>query len=190
MRIFIAIELPQEIKVALGRLQQELKKAGADVKWVETENIHLTLKFLGEVDEEKLENIKQALEEVASGNQQFKIRLASCGAFPKIISPRVIWVGIDQGDKETKMIASGLEEKLAALGFAKEERPFSSHITIARTRSGLNRLKLVQELEKAQSHFGGKNLEFTAGKLTLFKSTLKPTGPVYQALHEANLKTT
>lgn len=189
MRTFIAIELPKEIKDALARLQAKLKTTGADVKWVEPQNIHLTLKFLGERDDKKVEKITRALEEVAHQKSPFTIRISSLGAFPNINSPRVIWVGIDKGDNESKEIAGGLEEKIARLGIPKEERPFSSHITVGRTRSSLNREKLVQELEKSADYFGEKKLEFIAGKITLFKSTLTPKGPVYEALKEASLKT-
>jgi len=189
MRTFIAIELPQKIIGTLSALQNQLKNTQADVKWVAPENIHLTLKFLGEVDEKKIEKIIQALEETAKDNQPFSIRLCALGAFPKINFPRVIWVGIDAGDEETKNIAFVLEEKLQKLGIPKEKRPFSSHITIGRVRSGINREKLVKELDILQGKgLLQENLEFLATKITLFKSTLTPKGPVYEILKEASLK--
>jgi 2'-5' RNA ligase len=190
MRTFIAIELPQEIKTALSRLQDQLKTTAADVKWVQPQNIHLTLKFLGERDDKKIEKIMQILEETAKDKNCFQIRIWSLGAFPKINFPRVIWVGIDQGDNETKEIAKDLEERIAKIGIPKEDRPFSSHITIGRTRSTLNREKLVEGLNKLADYFVENKLEFTAVKITLFKSTLTPQGPIYEVLKEANLKTT
>ncbi len=189
MRTFIAIELPQEIKGSLSRLQGELKATGADVKWVAPQNIHLTLKFLGEVDDKKLEKIKEAIDGLAKETSKFQVCITTLGAFPKIDSPRVIWMGIEAGDKETKEIAAVLEERLAEISIPKEDRPFSSHITIGRTRSALNRQKLVEEL-KNKTGLGGEKLEFYAGKITLFKSTLTPKGPIYETLKEANLKTT
>jgi 2'-5' RNA ligase len=188
MRTFIAIELPKEIKDSLASLQAQLKTSGADVKWVEPQNIHLTLKFLGEVDEKKLEKIVNILEEVAKNKNPFFLSISSIGAFPKLDYPRVIWLGIDEGDKESKEIAKELEEKIAKTGIPKEDRPFSSHITIGRTKSALNREKLVQNLKTLAGNFGKRNLACRVTKLILFKSTLTPKGPLYEALKEANLK--
>lgn len=188
MRTFIAIELPQEIKDSLSNLQGQLKASGADAKWVEPQNIHLTLKFLGERDVKLIEKIIQILEGVAEEKKSFQIRISSLGAFPKPNAPRVIWVGVDKGDSETKEIAKELEEKIAKIGIPKENRPFSSHITIGRIRSALNRERLVQDLNNLQHKFGQETLEFLVTKITLFKSTLTPKGPIYEVLKEANLK--
>jgi len=189
MRTFIAIELPSEIKDSLSRLQEELKASNADVKWVEPNNIHLTLKFLGEIDDKKIEKITKIIDDTAREKNKFQMHISSLGTFPKIDFPRVIWVGVDTGDKETKGIADELEEKIAKIGIPKEDRPFSSHITIGRTRSSLNREKLVQDL-KNKAELGGEKLEFYVTKITLFKSTLTPHGPIYEVLKETNLKTT
>ncbi len=185
MRAFIAIELPQEIRETLGRLQQKLKAAGADVKWVEPKNIHLTLKFLGEIDEQNLDRINSALEEICRTRKLFVITLSSLGAFPNTISPRVIWVGISQGDSEVKEIAQAVEVHLETIGFPKENREFSSHITIGRTRSSKNR----QDLAKTISELSLKPLkdQFLVTKITLFKSTLTPHGPIYEILQEFQL---
>ncbi len=185
MRAFIAIELPQEIKDALASLQERLKISGADVKWVEPKNIHLTLKFLGEVDETKLIEITGILDDVAAAHRIFQARVASTGAFPKPAFPRVIWAGITLGDNETREIYEDLEERLSFAGIPKEDRPFSSHITIGRVRSSLNKDRLAQDLKTAGT-LEGKN--FKVLRLTLFKSTLTPKGPAYEALKEANLK--
>lgn len=187
MRTFIAIELPQEIKSALSRLQEELKACGADVKWVEPENIHLTLKFLGEVDDKKLEKIVGAMDEAAAENTGFQAGISSLGGFPKIDYLRVIWVGIDKGAKETEQIAKGLEEKIAKIGIPKEARPFSSHITIGRTRSPVNRDKLIQSL-KDKADLEDEKMDFPVTKIALFKSTLTPKGPLYETLKEISLK--
>ena len=188
MRTFIAIELPSEIKDSLSRLQEELKTSGADVKWVTPENIHLTLKFLGEIDDKKIDKIIKIIDDTAKEKNKFQIRISSLGAFPKVDFPRVIWVGVDTGDKETKEIAEGLEEKIAKIGIPKEDRPFSSHITIGRTKSSLNREGLVQDL-KDKAELGGGKLNFYVTKITLFKSTLTPKGPIYEVLKATNLKT-
>jgi 2'-5' RNA ligase len=188
MRAFIAIELPQEIRSTLTSLQNELKKSGADVKWVETGNIHLTLKFLGDRDDKKIEKIAEVLQETAQNNHPFPASIGTLGAFPSIKSPRVIWVGVNLGQDQICRIAEDLETKIAQLGIPKEDRAFSAHITIGRTRSALNLGILSQALDKEREFFGGKVLEFKISKLTLFKSTLTPKGSIYEVQDEANFK--
>ena len=190
MRSFIAIELPKEIKDTLAQIQETLKKQGADVKWVEPKNIHLTIKFLGEIDEQKLAKVISIMEEAVKDKNTFSLRIWSLGAFPKLDYPKVIWVGLKQGDRETKIIAEGLEEKITKLGIPKEKRSFSSHITLGRVKSNLNRLNLVTVLKNLEGSLEKENLEFVATKITLFKSTLTPQGPIYDALKEINLKAT
>ncbi|MDD5653088.1 MAG: RNA 2',3'-cyclic phosphodiesterase [Candidatus Omnitrophica bacterium] len=186
MRTFIAIELPKEIKLELAKLQEYLKQSGADVKWVAPENIHLTLKFLGERDDKKIKEIELIAEEIAKNHAGFEISLSSLGTFPGTNYPRVVWIGITQGAEQTEKIAAELEERIAKIGIPKEERGFSAHITIGRVKSNLNKEKLIQELSSTQL-MAGKNLKFKAGQITLFKSTLTPRGPIYEILKTANL---
>jgi RNA 2',3'-cyclic 3'-phosphodiesterase len=189
MRTFIAIELPPQVKNKLSELQTRLAKSNADVKWVKPENIHLTLKFLGEIDEDKSVKIAGIIQNIISSLKQFTIQLSSLGAFPKVEFPRVIWVAINKGDKEVKMIAKELEDNLDKLGDSKEERPFSTHITIGRVRSPLNKDKLIKALKESENYLAGDNIEFCAAKITLFKSTLGQTGPTYEVLKEVNITT-
>lgn len=188
MRTFIAIELPKEIKDFLSRIQERLRASGADVKWVQPENIHLTLKFLGEIDGEKLEKIIRILEDACGQKTSFPMRMAGVGAFPKIKIPRIIWVGVDKGGSEAEEIAGVLEEEITKLGIPAEEKKFSAHITVGRSRSGLNRQKLIQEIENLKDNFERGTCEFRVLKISLFKSTLTPKGPIYEVLKESNLK--
>jgi 2'-5' RNA ligase len=190
MRTFIAIELPEPIKNSLAKLIDKLKQTGADVKWVAPQNIHLTLKFLGERDDKKVDRISEILDEVARNHRAFPIQINALGAFPNMNSPRVIWVGIDQGDVETKNIFKDLEDLICKVGIPKEDRAFSSHITIGRTKSAKGLAELTQEITSLNDSIGRENLNFTAGSITLFKSTLTPKGPIYEALKIANLTTT
>ena len=190
MRTFIAIELPQDIKDRLSNLQVLLKKSEADVKWVEPQNIHLTLKFLGEIDEVKSVKITGIIEEIAQKEKQFRINLSSCGAFPKIEFPRVIWIAVNKGDREVKVLAEKLEEGIEKLGIPREERAFSSHITIGRVKSPVNKDKLLRALKETENYFEGENTEFDVTKITLFKSTLGSSGPAYEPLKVINLTTT
>lgn len=194
MRAFIAIELPAEIKELLSKIQNRIMRAEADVKWVLPKNIHLTLKFLGEIDGQQQENISKVLREITCQNEPFATAITSLGAFPKLEHPRVIWVGLDGTDEPIKRIANTLEGALEKLNFPKEERAFSSHITLGRVRSGKNRNSLVKAMTEEQKMLiplkGQKELRFPVRKITLFKSTLSPRGPVYEAVCESDLKTT
>ena len=135
VRTFIAIKLTPEIISNIGRVQEELKRTDAQVKWVEPDNIHLTLKFLGHVTPEELEKVKITTKETLGPFAPFEMGVASLGAFPKIKYPRVIWVGIDRGRGELKRIAFSIEENLSKIGFAKEKRTFSHHLTLGRVKS-------------------------------------------------------
>jgi len=188
MRVFIAIELSPDLRKRLASLEEQLKSSEADVKWVEPKNIHLTLKFLGEIDERRLGEVAKIIQETAGKNKRFLIRLAFPGAFPNLNFPRVIWIGIDKGDLETKEIAKILEEEITKVGIPQESRPFSSHITLGRVRSGKNCEKLVKNLANLASKPLEDSPEFLVTKITLFKSTLSAGGPIYEALQETHFQ--
>jgi len=185
IRAFIAIELNKETQSYLSNIQSELKETGADVKWVKSENIHLTLKFLGNIDVSKINQIKEILTKISRENTEFTVELSDIGAFPKKEHPRVIWIAIEKNQDKVIKIVADLEERLMELGIAKEDRPFRAHLTLGRVKSNLNRLKLVEKLKNiniSQRH------SLIVNKLTLFKSTLTPGGPIYEILCESNLK--
>jgi len=186
MRTFIAITLPEEIKEKLKILQDKLKEAKADVSWVKPENIHITLKFLGEIDAQALEKISCVIKEVAKDKICFRARLSGLGAFPNTASPRVIWAGISEEDK-FKEIAAVLEEKLSQIGIPKENRNFSCHATIGRVRSNSQLYQLGKALTGFKECFEKETLEFEVGKITLFKSSLESSGPIYEILKEEAL---
>lgn len=183
MRTFIAIELSDEIKDALAQIQSHLKYAGTDVKWVEKDNIHLTLKFLGEIDENKCEKVKTALDEIAKSVKPFEISLKDIGVFPKIEFPRVIWVGLDKGVKESTELAAKTDDALSKIGFDKEARPFAAHLTIGRVRSPKNKATLASKLTTYALTLTTKLLLIQS--VILFQSKLTPTGSIYTKLHEA-----
>ncbi len=185
IRAFIAIELNNETQNSLAKIQSELKASGADVKWVEPKNIHLTLKFLGDIDTDLIAKIKNILEDLAKNHQRFSSVINELGAFPNTRSPRVIWVGMQEGKENASSIARELENNLFELGIPKEERDFLPHITLGRVKSPINRLKLTELLDKNKNI---PTINFTMEKMTLFKSTLTPRGPIYEAIAEVNLK--
>jgi RNA 2',3'-cyclic 3'-phosphodiesterase len=185
IRAFIAIELDKPVQEALSQIQGQLKKSQADVKWVAPQNIHLTLKFLGDVLSDKREDLRQILPEVLSNISGFELEINQLGAFPKIQRPRVVWVGITKNADKVKEIATLLEEKLQTLGLEREDREFSAHITLGRVRSPKNLNHLGQAMENCKIL---KPLKQAVKNVTLFQSTLTPQGPIYTPLLLVPLK--
>jgi 2'-5' RNA ligase len=186
MRTFIAIEISEDIARILAQIESHLKYAGADVKWVKPEIIHLTLKFLGEISEKKCEGVKLVLDDIAGSTKPFELSIKDVGAFPKIEHPKVIWVGLDNGAKGSKDLAYRIDETLSKIGFAKEERPFSPHLTIGRVRSSANRDKLTEKMSSASANFQLSAVpSHKVTSVILFQSTLTPQGSIYTKLHES-----
>jgi RNA 2',3'-cyclic 3'-phosphodiesterase len=184
-RSFIAIALNEQIHKELEQLQNKLKTSNADVKWVAPENIHITLKFLGNITDKQIEQVKDSIKEIASNLKQYNIHFATIGGFPTITSPRVVWVGMDEGVDETSDIYDAIEEQLTKIGFNKEKRPFSPHLTLGRVRSPNNRQRLTEIMEREKGF--SSSLRLLVREVILFKSTLTPKGPVYDAIFKASL---
>jgi 2'-5' RNA ligase len=187
MRLFIAVNIPDEIKEKISAFQQELRKLDCDIKWVNVENLHLTLKFIGEASPEKVDDIESSMKESVSDLKPFRVDFYGAGVFPDIHRPRVVWVGITEGADSLKGIASKLETLLEAVGIKKEEREFSAHATVGRVRSSRNTIALVKKLiefEKAgPSGFGS----FVVDKICLMQSILHPQGPEYKCLRSVTV---
>ncbi|MBL7156718.1 MAG: RNA 2',3'-cyclic phosphodiesterase [Candidatus Omnitrophica bacterium] len=183
MRTFIALELSDEIKEEFSRLEEKLKTAEADVKWVKPHNIHLTLKFLGDVEESKIGQIKNVLDGISAQNNSFEISLFKLGAFPNLNQLRVLWVGLEKGFSEAEKIANSIEDNLEKIGFPKEKRPFSAHFTLGRVKSGKNK----NQLKELISSLEVRPKSCVIKHITLFQSTLTPKGPIYASLHRAKL---
>lgn len=186
LRLFVAVELPPGVRAALAGLQRELRpRCGPGVRWVDAEGIHLTLKFLGNIEERQVPPLKAALGEVASEESPFTLCLTEFGAFPTPRSPRVLWVGVGGvGGEEEKLarLQRAMEERVSPLGFPREERPFSPHLTLGRVRaeaSPLERRLLGESLAKASSE---EAPSFLVDTLSLMQSTLTPQGARYHAL--------
>jgi len=138
VRCFVAIELSDELKREIAARTEALRKSGADAKWVRAGNLHLTLKFLGGVPEDKLPEIEAALTKAVSGHAGFTMKLKDVGVFPDRKRPRVVWVGIEDSDA-LAAVQKGVEAAMADVGFKPEDRPFSPHLTIGRLKSPMVR---------------------------------------------------
>lgn len=190
MRAFIAIELPTGIKDALSKIQGRLKTEGAKVIWVKPQNLHLTLKFLGEISPEQLNEIKQIITEITKTASRFKIKLETIGVFPNLQSARIIWIGADQPPLELKQLAQQLETRLTDSGIPQEQRDSRTHITIGRIKTHLVLSDLKKALDKVEKDNAGTSWEFDCKEITLFESTLGSGGPTYTTLDQFNLKIT
>ena len=177
LRLFLAVDLPAPAKDICRHLVGRLKEAGADVKWVERDNFHITLKFLGDVPEGRVAEVTGACEAVCLGRPGFPFSLDGLGAFPSMSAPRILWVGAAATGAPFKELARGLETALGRLGFKKEERPFHPHVTIGRVRSPRNRVALLEALQKEKNALTLPGLR--ARGVTLFESALSPHGAVY-----------
>ena len=180
IRSFIAFDI--ESDTVLNRLaaaQRQLIQTGADLKPVEPKNIHITVRFLGNITPATAEKVFEEMKQVQF--TPFTAQIKGLGAFPNPRYPRVAWAGITEGADQLKSIFSQLEPKLRGLGFTPDTRGFSPHLTIARVRSGRNKQQLAEFLTKnANYQFGAVE----ARCLRLKKSTLTPRGPIYSTLNE------
>ncbi len=180
LRCFIAIEIPGPLKRSIGEMMEDLRKSGADVKWVPEENIHITLKFLGGTEETLVKTIRDSLSQKLSPYSSFYITISGMGCFPDERRPRIVWVGIrDAG--EVGEIQKGIEAEMKNLGFPPEGRNYSPHLTIGRVRSQKRIPEMMGRLGAYRSASFG-DMEVRA--VTLMQSELKPSGAEYRPLAE------
>ncbi len=179
LRSFLAAELPRPILSQIGEIQQRLRRSRADVHWVKVEQIHLTVKFLGNIEEERAAGISSIMEEVATKRCAFTLSVKGLGAFPSIRNPRVIWLGLHGWEETLAPLQKEIEEKLAVMGFEPEGRPYQPHLTLGRVKSLKEKAELVDCMERDKDVDLGS---FLVDRIILFKSDLRPTGPIYTPL--------
>ncbi len=183
MRAFIAIDLEPQIKESLLSLVQELRATRADIRWVSGGGMHLTLKFLGPIDEGQVLRVKEVMKDVAGLHRAFPLRLEGTGAFPGEASPRVLWVGF-AAEPELLALQDDIETALEAEGFEREKRGFTPHLTLGRVKGPERVAKAMSELAKHRERSFGA---MTVHKVALFESLLGPEGAEYRIVFEAEL---
>ncbi|MDW8027103.1 MAG: RNA 2',3'-cyclic phosphodiesterase [Armatimonadota bacterium] len=185
VRSFIALELSDEVKRLLGELLQDLRRTKAAVKWVEVENLHLTLKFLGDVPEEQIGDIVAALKVVAQEILPFSFKVCGVGGFPNLSRPRVLWIGVEPSEN-LMVLQKMVEQSMERLGFAPEGRDYHPHITLGRVKgmAGMEKVKAIFA-ENANKSFG----IVSVNHMTLFRSDLSKEGPTYKPLAKLPFKT-
>ncbi len=179
-RGFIAIEIPAAPKIL--EFENEIKKSGADVKLVEPHNIHITLKFLGDTEEKQIDEIHKSIQNAVQHSTPFPITLKGTGVFPNENYLKVVWIGIiDNGI--ISGIARCIDEQLCNLGFQREKRGFSPHLTIGRVKTARNKHQLLQTIQSfRETEFSSENVR----SILLKKSDLTPNGPVYTTVREVS----
>jgi RNA 2',3'-cyclic 3'-phosphodiesterase len=189
IRSFIAIELPEEVKSALYRLQEKLKAAGnTPVRWVAPGSIHLTLKFLGDIDAGITGKITAAMGEAAGGVKPFNIEVSGLGVFPNPRRVQIVWVGLTGDLEKLGRLQKRIESGLIPLGFPAEARAFTPHLTLARVRDyagPAERQQLGQLIEITR--FDAKHT-ITVNAIRLIRSQLTREGPVYSRISTVELK--
>ena len=187
MRAFFAIDLSSEIKNSIGILIKELAFAGKGIKWVGQGNLHVTLKFLGEVEDGRLAEIFYAVNQAAGGSGSFKLKAGTLGFFPGPKRPKVLWAGITEGGGKVSEIYAAIEKRLFQCGFPKEEKEstFVPHITIGRIKTLSVENALIRSMEEKKGiPFGSME----ADRIVIMKSVLGKDGPQYSPVYEIYLK--
>jgi len=185
LRLFIAVELTGEIKDRIEGHINRLKRMGGNIRWVKREAMHITLKFLGNVDPSRIGDIERAMDRTASRVRSFSLDLKGCGRFPPDSPrPRVLWVGVEEPG-EINNLQEILEDELLREGFHKETRAFHPHVTMGRVKGTSALRKIVEEIKALKDEdFGRVKVE----RIVLFRSKLTPEGPIYTEIYASELK--
>jgi len=184
MRAFVAFELPGRIIDRTNELQRALMDQGLKMRWVKPQNLHLTLRFLGDIPEADVPRIGLAIKAAVEDESALELTIQGMGVFPGIKRPRVLWVGLGGQIERLRQLHRRLEDQLAQVGYTRDKRGFKAHLTIARAKSPVAPDLLLRAINDAGEF---TPLSFSARKMVLFKSDLRPQGAVYTRLAEAQL---
>ena len=184
-RIFVAFEISEELRSAGREIIRQLSEVADDVRWVKPENMHVTLKFLGEVEDRELHDVCRAVSGAVAGLSGFSLPCRSVGAFPNVKRPATLWMGLDDPHNELRHLHGRIEESTAAIGFAQEHRPYRGHITLGRIRSRREN----EPLSRMLTGLADRELaDLSVNELVVFSSELERGGPVYTAISRIPLK--
>jgi 2'-5' RNA ligase len=184
IRAFVALKLPADIIEHAAGLQAALKAKGLRLRWVKPQNIHLTLKFLGDIPAADAAMVGPAMQRASQGTPPLALFVQGMGVFPGIKRPRVLWIGLGGEVEALRQLNSRIEDELAGLGFARENRGFKAHLTLARFKEGVASRDLLQAFEALGNYTPEP---FAAKHLVLYKSDLRPQGALYTPLAEVLL---
>jgi 2'-5' RNA ligase len=177
MRCFVAVKVAEPVRKLILQVQEALRRADADVRWVGEEMLHLTMKFLGDLDDDRVAQLRQRLAEEAARWRPLTLTYAGIGTFPEHGEPRVVWAGATGDVERLTALAAAVERHAEAVGVGPERFPFKPHLTIGRVKSGRNVRRLRAAIEPQREVPLGKEV---VSEIVLFKSTLTPAGPIYE----------
>jgi 2'-5' RNA ligase len=184
IRSFIAISISSELRDEIERLLAVLKSIPGNIKWVNSDSVHLTLKFLGNISILQVEQINSILKESVNGITTFQLKTSGKGAFPSVKNPRVYWIGIEETENNNLiLIQKKIEEELIRIGFESEKRKFSPHLTIGRVRD----FKNIQQVNNVFINHDFPTIEFSVQNIFLMKSQLTPRGAIYSVQNSVKL---
>ncbi len=184
MRTFVAIELPASVRRHLGDVQQRLKAAGADVRWVAPDRMHLTLVFLGDVPATEITEVAAAVEQASAGVEPVALQAAGCGTFPPRGRPRVVWAGIADPTGALAALQKAVADAAAPFAEKVDRRAYHPHLTLGRVRGGKGLDRLADAVGELADVAGPG---FEADEVIVFRSDLGPGGPTYTRLAHADL---
>jgi RNA 2',3'-cyclic 3'-phosphodiesterase len=186
LRVFIAVDIGKELRARCVTLQETLSRAADDVKWVEAKSMHLTLLFLGEVDDRTLPDVCRAVALVAGRHEGFTLSIESVGCFPNPRRPRILWAGVGAGKEELVVLHDALEPPLLDLGcYRREERQYTPHMTLGRVQGEQTGDGLVTALARKADWQGGT---VEVRELLVMSSELMREGPVYSVIGRGKLR--
>jgi 2'-5' RNA ligase len=185
-RVFIAIELSDPVKKWLAAARTALEPAvpAGTVRWVDGQGIHLTLKFLGDIPARQIDEVRGAMDRAAADGKPFPVTVEGLGCFPNLNRPRVVWAGV-RAQAELGDLQSRLEIELEGVGFAREERAFSPHLTLGRVRDGIPDSRRAAIGAAVAAEKTGASVSMKAGGFSLFRSVLRPGGAEYTVIYSA-----
>lgn len=179
LRAFIAVNIPEPMVLFVKAIQDDLRANGVKAKWVRAENIHITLKFLGNVRTDAVASVRDALSTMSNCSEPATLYLKGMGVFPGIRKTRVIWAGIDGDTARLYHLQRQLEDELERIGFEKDKKKFRAHLTIARVKQRVDSRALLSGIEKYKDRCSDA---FSVDRLILYKSDLRPSGPIYRVI--------
>ncbi len=189
VRTFIAIQLGSDVQQLLGRIQKMLASQidEKDVRWVDKSNVHLTLKFLGDVQSGRLPEVYQGVQAACAEIAPFAITVRDLGCFPNLQRPRVIWAGVTESMGMLQQLQQAIEEKLAQQGYERERREFTPHLTLGRVNRGIHRDGQQRIGRIVQEGVQFPPLDMPVSAVSVMRSDLQPSGAVYSELHRTSL---
>ncbi len=181
IRTFLAVDIPKEIKDSMEKIQYRLRNSLKEgmIRWTKPNSVHLTIKFFGSISDRDIEHITGLLKDSVKGFKPFELTAEKVGVFPNARQPRVLWLGITGGDNSFMTLQKQIDDDLHGIGFPREERPFRPHLTLGRTKAHRGIEGLSGVLEEFKDYRAGT---FPAAGLTLYRSDLRPEGPIYTKL--------